>query len=91
MWTLPSFLQDTKDTVTRLNEIHVTSQTMLASLDVELLYTNIQHDLGIAVVKHFLDMRSIYLHPHDKLILDLLLFVLTKNNFLFNRKFYHCK
>lgn len=87
--TLPSFIQDTKDTVTRLDEIHLTPNTLLASLDVESLYTNIQHDLGIAAIDYYLNTRSIYLQPHNKLILDLLKFVLTKNYFLFNGKFYH--
>lgn len=87
--TLPSFLQDTKDTVTRLNQIHLSPNTFLASLDVESLYTNIQHDLGITAITHFLNTRSVYLQSHNKLILDLLRFVLTKNYFLFNGKFYH--
>lgn len=37
--TLPSYLRDTKDAVTRLQDIHVTATAILASLDVEELYT----------------------------------------------------
>lgn len=44
----------------RLLEVCVTPGTLLASLDVESLYTNIDHHLGIEAVKYFLEMRIIY-------------------------------
>lgn len=86
---LPSYLQDTKDTVLSLQEITVTADTYLASLDVESLYTNILHDLGLQAVKYFLSTSSIYFRTHDDLVITLLNFVLTKNDFLFDDKIYH--
>lgn len=56
--TLPSYLQDPKDVVTKLNEIVVHEQVNLASLDVESLYTNITHELGIKAVKHFFGYKK---------------------------------
>lgn len=54
----PSYLRDTKDTVIPLCEINVTPSTLIASLDVELLYTNIKHELGITAGKHFLNTKG---------------------------------
>lgn len=59
--TLSSYLHNMKDVVTKLHEIVVHDGVYLASLDVESLYTNITHDLGIESIKLFLDTRNIYL------------------------------
>lgn len=88
--TFPSYLRDTKDTVTKLHEIVIQDCVLLASL-VESLYTNIMHDLGINAIKYFLDTRSIYLQGHNKFVFSLLSFVLTQNYFLFDGTFYHQK
>lgn len=89
MTTLPSFLQDTKDTVSKLREVRFSDKTQLASLDVESLYTNISHELGLKAIKYYLESISVYLHAHNEFVLSLLSFVLTHNFFLFNGKYYH--
>ncbi|XP_056416174.1 immunoglobulin superfamily member 3 [Hyla sarda] len=86
--SLPSYLKDTKDTVTKLQDLTVTDSTMLASIDVESLYTNIRHDLGITAVKKFLNTRSIHFKTHNEFVIDLLTFVLTHNYFLFDDTFF---
>lgn len=81
---LPYFaLKDTKDTVMRLQQINVTSNMLIQSLDINLLYTNIRDDLGITAMQHFLDMRL------NLFITALLHFLLTYNYFIFNGKCYH--
>lgn len=87
--TLPLYIQDTKDTVVKL-EIMVHDKVYLSSLDLELLYTNITQELGLKAIKNFLDSRSIYLQK-NKLILLLLRFVLTHNFFIFYATFYQQK
>ena len=86
--TLPSYIRDTKDAVTRLQEIQVTKGTFLASLDIEALYTNIQHELGIQAVHSYLTTKGTQFHLHNQFILKLLRFLLTHNYFLFNSRYY---
>ncbi|XP_040272050.1 uncharacterized protein LOC120988574 [Bufo bufo] len=86
--SLPSYIRDTKDVVIRLQDIQVTSQTKLASLDVEALYTNIRHDLGIKAVSTFLSTKSTQFSAHSEFILTLLKFLLTHNYFLFDGHYY---
>lgn len=85
--SLPLFLRDTKDTVRRLQDITVTPQTKLASLDVESLYMNVSHALGIKAVHYFLDSRGIQYKQHNDFVIQLLKFLLTHNYFTFNGKF----
>lgn len=54
---MPSYLGHTKDTATRLQEMNVTPQTMIESLDVESLYTSIDYELGIKAAQHFLSTK----------------------------------
>lgn len=62
---IPSCLRETKDTVTRFQEIHITPTTLVASLDVECLYTNIRHNLGLQGVQHFLNTKGIQFQWHN--------------------------
>lgn len=61
----------------------------LSSIDVESLYTSILLDLGISSVKFFLRSRGCQYHAHNLFLLNLLEFILTRNDFLFDGKFYH--
>lgn len=72
--TLLSYLMETKDTVTRLQEISVIPDKLL---DVESLYTNIYHDLGIKAAQHFLSTNGTQFQWHNQSTLTLLLFLLT--------------
>lgn len=57
-------------------------------IDVESLYTNIQHKVGLQAVIYFLYKQLNSNRLHDSLLIDLLDFVLKQNNFVFHRKFY---
>lgn len=67
--TLPSYLRDTKDVVTRINDIRVKPGTFLASLDVEALYSNIDHTLEIQAISHFLYLKSIAFIEHNDFVI----------------------
>lgn len=55
---------------------------MLASLDVESLYSNITHDLGIKAVEFFLSTKGLQFRRHNKFLLKLLEFILTKFSYV---------
>ncbi|CAJ0966697.1 unnamed protein product [Ranitomeya imitator] len=71
--TLPSFIKDTTDILTRLNNIQLEQDMFLVTCDVESLYTSICHDHGITASRFFLQMTDL----DDELIqfiIDLVLF-----------------
>ncbi|XP_075455216.1 uncharacterized protein LOC142494668 [Ascaphus truei] len=86
---LPSYIKDTKDTLLRLNGITTGNDTWLVTLDVESLYTSILHTSGLTACNYFLSTRHCGYVEHNKLVLNLLTFVLTHNYFLFDGLFYH--
>lgn len=79
MSALPKFLKDTKDTVTKIYGITVSEQTILGSLDVEFLYSNIKHELGLKAVIFFLNTKGIQFQAHNHFLLTLLNFTLIHN------------
>lgn len=55
MMKLPSFLKDTSVFISKVKDLKFNSKNLyLVTLDVTSLYTNIPHDDGIEVLKHFL-------------------------------------
>ncbi|XP_077105060.1 uncharacterized protein LOC143759233 isoform X2 [Ranitomeya variabilis] len=70
-----------------LEELEVPEETLLVSLDVESLYTNIAHDQGVQAAAFFLE-RHQENGEHNLFLLELLHFVLDKNYFTFDRKYY---
>ena len=96
---IPSYIKDTTDFLLKLQSIdQVPPGTLLVTLDVKSLYSNIPHDEGIAACKAALDNREILQPPTDALI-HLMEFVLTKitsplrmsftkNNFTFEDEHY---
>ncbi|KAM4038422.1 uncharacterized protein ACNLHF_016745 [Anomaloglossus baeobatrachus] len=85
--TLPSHVRDTSDVLRRINGLTVERGILLATLDVETLYTNICHEHGLQAVEYFLGMSN-WAPPLQHLILELLEFVLTHNAFTFGERFF---
>lgn len=85
---LPSYVRDSIDFIDTLKKFEVKSNVLLATLDVQSVYTNNPHDGGISAVKHFLTLNQ----PESKLsidcILDLACIALTNNIFQFQDNFY---
>ena len=63
------------------------SGTILATLDVTALYTNIPHDEGIEACGAMLNTREVLRPPTDDIV-NLIKLVLTRNNFTFNDEHY---
>ncbi|XP_056397544.1 uncharacterized protein LOC130292572 [Hyla sarda] len=87
--SLPSYLRDTMDLLLKVQDITLERDSFLCSIDVEALYSSIPHDFGIKAVAHFLRSRSTHFHPHNQFVLTLLEFILTRNYFTFNSRFFH--
>ncbi len=84
---LPAYMRDTTDFLHKLDQIKdLPNNTLLVTLDVESLYTNIPNDYGIAAAKMtFTKTRTTPgQNPSNFSLLTLLKLVLTKNNFKFN-------
>lgn len=87
--TLPSFVKDSMDMIRALKDIQLpTEDTMLATFDVESLYTNIPHDGGIEAVDFFLRDKHSNMTPSVDCIKTLTEIVLTKNFFMFKNDFF---
>ena len=85
---LPSFVKDTNDFLNKLLAIgNLPSNSLLVTLDVSSLYTNIPHNEGINACDHFLRTRRNNNIPTGTLC-DLIRMILTMNNFSFNDNHY---
>ena len=84
---LPSYVQDTTDYLKKVESNPLPNETILVSLDVKSLYTNIPHEDGVAACKEVWDSRETKVPPTEILI-ELLLLVLKCNSFEFNEKHY---
>ncbi len=84
---LPAYVKDTTDFINKLSTLgDIPKDSLLVTLDVESLYTNIPHDFGIQATKRTLNKyrKSKNLKPTNASLLKLLEFVLKMNNFQFN-------
>lgn len=84
-----SYLRDTMDFLNHLPE-NVSDETILATFDVESLYSNIPHDLGLEAIKFWLQKHPEDIHRRftNNFILDSIGFILKNNTFYFNGKHY---
>ena len=86
---MKSYIKDTIDFLTKLPE-STDPYATLVTFDVESLYTNIQHTLGLDAIKFWLEK-----HPEDipsrinkNFILEGIKLILENNYFCFNNEFY---
>ena len=85
---LPSFVKDTNDFLNKLLTIgNLPANSLLVTLDVSSLYTNIPHNEGINACERFLRTSSHKTIPTSTLC-DLISMILTMNNFSFNDNHY---
>ncbi|CAJ0915633.1 unnamed protein product [Ranitomeya imitator] len=75
------------DVLTKINGLFLEDGMLLATTDIEYLYTSIKHADGLRAARFFLETTNWDGHLID-LILDLLEFVLTHNYFVFKDRFY---
>ena len=85
---LPSFIKDTTHFLLQLQKLGpLPDNSLLVTLDVSSLYTNIPHNEGIDACRYFLNTRQDKLLPAEN-ICDLIRMILTMNNFSFNDEHY---
>ena len=88
VFKLPSFLKDTTHFLNKLSNIGtLPANSLLVTLDVSSLYTNIPHSEGIQAARAYLDKRTTQ-NPPTQTICDLIDIILRNNNFEFNEQFY---
>jgi len=87
---IKSFVKDTTDFVAKIDSLgKVPTNTLLVTLDVSSLYTNIPNQEGIrACTKALIYSRSAQDLPPTPYLVQLLKMVLTMNNFEFNEEHY---
>ena len=85
---MKSFVKDTNDFINKIEtEVKISDRTILGTLDVGSLYTNIPNVEGVDVIKHKLNAtRKAHHNPKTESIIDLLEIVLKNNNLEFNGK-----
>ena len=77
---LPSFIKDTTSFITKLQSLNnIPEGTLLVTLDVSSLYTNIPHHEGIEACTEALNTRTTQQPPTEDLA-ELINQILTKNN-----------
>ncbi|CAJ0965680.1 unnamed protein product [Ranitomeya imitator] len=81
------FLDKILNSITRKKAIHLENRVLLASFDVVLLYTSINHDGGLRAINRMLDARQ-YTPEGKSFLLTMLEIILRRNYFLFGDAFY---
>ena len=85
---LPSYIKDTTDFLRKLSTLNnLPNDSLLVTLDVSSLYTNIPHSDGIQAARKELNKRTTQ-QPPTETICDLIDIILTNNNFEFDEQFY---
>ncbi|XP_075435995.1 uncharacterized protein LOC142472734 [Ascaphus truei] len=81
----PSYIQDTTNLLNKLNAIGpLPTGTLLATMDVGSLYTNIPHEDGISACRYFLGPQE----PLTETVTKCIEFILTHNYFTFGNDTY---
>lgn len=89
MLQLKSYIHDSMHLIEILDNVTLPQQTIIVFLNVESLYTKIDHQVGVAAaVMYFLDLQTDSDRMHDSLLVALLNFVLRHNYFTFDKRFY---
>jgi hypothetical protein len=83
----PYVLKNSEELLAALNNVTINENTILFSLDVTSLYTNIPLAKGIQIVDNFFEKYPQPSRP-TKYLLELLKLTLFKNEFTFNGQFY---
>ena len=86
--TLPSFIEDTTDVLNKLSGLTNCNTAYLVTMDVESLYTNIDHQDGLHALKHFLSDRPTDAMPPTEFIVSLTDWIVHNNVFMFSDEMY---
>ena len=82
----PSFVRDTTDFLDKLSKHgKVPDKSILATMDVSSLYSNIPHEAGITATRRVLEKNGC---PFPETTLKLIKFILEHNSFVFDNTYY---
>lgn len=79
----PSYINDTSDTIRRLESVQYQEGMIPVTADISALYTCIPHDLGFAAVEYYLSQNATIPLLQRNFIMDLLRLFLVSKLFLF--------
>ena len=82
-----SYVKDTPDFLDKISKIKSSPNCILATIDVDSLYTNIDNNLGLQAVKEAFDENPNSKRP-DREVLELLKLCLENNDFKFDKDWY---
>ncbi|CAJ0940300.1 unnamed protein product, partial [Ranitomeya imitator] len=86
---IKSYLKDTSDFLKSLRDLGPISEgCLLVTMDVNSLYTSINHEDGIRAVMSFLTEHTNFSHHQRDFCRDILTLILTKNFFIFEDQFF---
>lgn len=83
----PSYLKDTYHFIDTLRSLTIPQDSLLVSLDVNSMYTNIDNTMGLTAIRSIFDQYPDPKRPNDQ-ILKLLELNLEKNDFQYNETHY---
>ena len=83
----PAYLKDTPHFLDTISQIRIPKDSLLISMDVDGLYTNINNQMGLQAVQEIFSLHPDPTRPNQE-ILDLLRISLENNDFTFNGKWY---
>lgn len=84
-----SYIKDTTDFLSKLPAL-TSPDTIIASFDVENLYTNIPHDLGLEAIQYWLEKyeKELPARINKTFVLEGIKFILENNYFCFNDTYF---
>ncbi|CAJ0968324.1 unnamed protein product [Ranitomeya imitator] len=86
---IKSYLKDTSDFLKSLWDLGPISEgCLLVTMDVNSLYTSVNHEDGIRAVMSFLTEHTNFSHQQRDFCRDILTLILTKNFFIFEDQFF---
>lgn len=85
---LPSYIRDSTDFINKISEVHdLPDASLLLTLDITSLYTNISHEKGLGALRHYLSSREDSSPPSD-FIIEMASYLLKYNYFSFDKDFF---
>lgn len=82
---LPSYIRDSTDFINKTSELNGLPKTsLLLTLDIKSLYTNISHKKGLIALRHFFSSHGDVIPPSE-LLIEMASYVLKYNYFSFDK------
>ena len=86
---IKSHVRDTQDFLEKIQNVKIKEKSLLVTLDVSALYTNIEARRGIEAIRSFVTKHNrIYTGPPIQALIDSIHMILSTNYFMFDNQFY---